>query len=590
LFNKAQTTLICFPGGKTGSYTIPNSVTAIEDFAFAVCIGLTSISIPSSVTTIGDGVFGDCIGLTSIFVDANNTAYSSNAGVLFNKVQTTLICFSGGKTGSYTIPNTVTAIEDLAFSGCIGLTSVTIPNSVTSIGEEAFSGCIGLTSVTISNSVTDIGDYTFSGCIGLTEIYVKAVTPPSISSTTFYDVSTTIAIHVPCGKKTAYQSAAYWSDFTNIIEDILFTVTVQSNDATMGNVNITQHNTCTNNTEIIAATPNNGYRFVQWNDGNTQNPRTITVRQDTSFTAIFAIEGMFYVGVMSNNTTMGTVSGSGDYAENTTVTISATPNSGYRFVQWNDGNTQNPRTITVRQDTSFIAIFVEDIPVYHVTVTTNDSEKGTVSGEGDYSLNTSIIIKATPKAGYRFVHWNDGNTVASRTITVTQDTNFMAIFAISDPNKYHVTVLANKENMGTVAGDGDYERNTTISIVAFPNQGYRFAHWNDGNVENPRTVTVVMRDLLFIAIFEAGVSITDIEEAPAINVYPNPARDNIHITLPENVSQAVFALYDIQGKVLIRKEIVSQETLSVSNLAGGIYIYHVITDKKTHTGKLKIKN
>ncbi|MDR0605547.1 MAG: T9SS type A sorting domain-containing protein, partial [Bacteroidales bacterium] len=77
---------------------------------------------------------------------------------------------------------------------------------------------------------------------------------------------------------------------------------------------------------------------------------------------------------------------------------------------------------------------------------------------------------------------------------------------------------------------------------------------------------------------------------PAINVYPNPAKDNIYITLPENISQAVFALYDIQGKVLIRKEIGSQETLSVSNLAGGIYIYHVITDKQTHTGKIIIKN
>jgi tetratricopeptide (TPR) repeat protein len=174
------------------SVTIPNSVTSIGSNAFSGCTGLTSVTIPNSVTEIGyttfgyaaDGssVFSGCTRLTSIVVDNQNPKYTSNSGVLFDKLMQILIKYPGGKTGSYTIPNSVTSIGYRAFSGCTGLTSVTIPNSVTSIkGGDVpgvFSGCTGLTSVTIPNSVTDIGEGAFSGCTGLTSVTI----PNSVTS------------------------------------------------------------------------------------------------------------------------------------------------------------------------------------------------------------------------------------------------------------------------------------------------------------------------------------------------------------------------------------------------------------------------
>jgi hypothetical protein len=71
-----------------------------------------------------------------------------------------------------------------------------------------------------------------------------------------------------------------------------------------------------------------------------------------------------------------------------------------------------------------------------------------------------------------------------------------------------------------------------------------------------------------------------------ISIYPNPATDNINIILPENISQAVFTLYDMQGKVLIRQEVNTQEAISISDLASGIYIYNVRTNKQSYQGKL----
>jgi hypothetical protein len=149
LFDKTQTTLLRCPEGKAGSYVVPNSVTYIYDSAFY-----------------------DCIELTAIEVDALNPNYSSLEGVLFDKTQTTLIQCPGGRAGRYTVPTSVTIIEDSAFSGCINLTGVTIGNSVTRIGEYAFSGCDSLSRVTIGNGVTGISEGAFARCTNLISITV----------------------------------------------------------------------------------------------------------------------------------------------------------------------------------------------------------------------------------------------------------------------------------------------------------------------------------------------------------------------------------------------------------------------------------
>ena len=153
------------------SVTIGTNVTSIGAAAFKNCTSLTNVTIPNSVTSIGSFVFYGCRKLTAITVATNNPAYSSVAGVLFDKSKTTLIQCPGGKAGSYTIPNSVTNIGNSAFYYCSGLTSVTIGTNVTSIGDSAFYYC-SVTSVTIPNSVTSIGNYAFYYCSGLTNVTV----------------------------------------------------------------------------------------------------------------------------------------------------------------------------------------------------------------------------------------------------------------------------------------------------------------------------------------------------------------------------------------------------------------------------------
>jgi hypothetical protein len=172
LFDKVQTSLIQCPEGKAGGYTIPTGVTSVRYAAFSSCSSLMSVTIPKSVTSIGVHAFGDCTSLTSIEVDAANPNYSSADGVLFNKAQTTLIQYPGGKGGGYTIPNSVTTIGESAFAYCASLTSVTIPNGVTIIGAYAFYSCISLTSVAIPNSVARIEHGAFASCTNLTNMTV----------------------------------------------------------------------------------------------------------------------------------------------------------------------------------------------------------------------------------------------------------------------------------------------------------------------------------------------------------------------------------------------------------------------------------
>ena len=155
----------------SGAYTVKPGTKVLADYAFAWDSGLTSVSIPNSVTSIGENAFSDCNDLLTIAAHENNTAYSTQDGVLFNKDKTTLLCYPAGKSATtYTIPDSVTSIGDDAFSCSTGLTSITLSGNVKSIGDGAFYSCENLSSVTIGNTVTSIGYEAFALCPNLSNV------------------------------------------------------------------------------------------------------------------------------------------------------------------------------------------------------------------------------------------------------------------------------------------------------------------------------------------------------------------------------------------------------------------------------------
>jgi hypothetical protein len=111
----------------------------------------------------------------------------------------------------------------------------------------------------------------------------------------------------------------------------------------------------------LQATANENYRFAQWNDGNTENPRTIRVMSDSTFTAIFDTSIVFNVNAYTEPAYYGNVLGGGSYEMGSEATLRVGTRANYYFIRWNDGNRDNPRIIIVTSDTTLVAI-LDTIP------------------------------------------------------------------------------------------------------------------------------------------------------------------------------------------------------------------------------------
>lgn len=196
LFNKDRTSILYCPGGKTGTYAVPDGVIEIRAGSFNECANLRGIIIPASVTKIGTNPFERCSSLTEIVVDEQNPNYTSRDGVLFDKSMTQIICFPGAKKGDYSIPDGVIGISDYSFTACAGLTGLSIPESVTQIGIWVFSECTGLTRVDLPNRLTSLPGWIFDGCTGLSEVIIPE-SIISIGAFAFYGCTNLPRITIP---------------------------------------------------------------------------------------------------------------------------------------------------------------------------------------------------------------------------------------------------------------------------------------------------------------------------------------------------------------------------------------------------------
>ena len=449
------------------SFAIPESVTSIGSSAFKDCSSLTSLIIPESVTSIGNSAFSGCYSLTSLIIPENVTSIGSSAFKDCSSL-TSLI-----------IPESVTSIGNSAFSGCYSLTSITIPNSVTSIGNYAFSGCSSLTTVTIPNSVTSIGYRAFYDCDDLISITCLGITPPNASD--LGTPTSTCTLTVPHSAYNAYLRHAYWGQFLNINTGYL--VTLQANNNQWGEVTgagiYTQEAT-------ITATPNEGYTFLRWSDGNTDNPRTIQVTSDTTLTAEFAIEGGCLVIFVDWD---GTVLSSVSVVSGDAATAPADPiREGYTFIGWDKDFSAVTDHMTVTAQ--------YQINRYRVRFFDDDTLLKTDFVE----YQSAAVAPANPyHEGYTFIGWDQAFD------SITSDLDVYAQYEMGE-DRDMIIVFTNSNDDSEVLS-----QSITIKIPAAPEiAGFTFLYWQP--VAEPITNVITIQ-----AIYEADIPTSAPEE------YINPA-------------------------------------------------------------------
>lgn len=217
---------------------LPTSATVLARDAVAHCTALESLTIPAGIASLmpSEG----CTSLRAIDVSPGNSNYASVDGVLFNHDCKVILWFPLGKTGTFTIPSTVTEIGENAFYGTritglvipqsvttirrgafagSALTEITLPDNLANVSESMFQGCTPLTTVRLGKGTKYIGNYAFDGT-SLKNLYVGATTPPFVATEAFYsrssDLAKTCVLHVPAASKKIYRNHSKWGRFETI--------------------------------------------------------------------------------------------------------------------------------------------------------------------------------------------------------------------------------------------------------------------------------------------------------------------------------------------------------------------------------------
>lgn len=241
------------------SVTIPNSVNEIGAKAFNQCTGLESLFIGSHVTAIGENAFNGCSGLvsissyikqpfaiaTSVFSDNIYTsvplyvprgcveAYQDADGWFqfdtieemeyksgdYTDPETSIVYHCDGETLTAYVKDGTQASGDAVIRDMV--TFKLNEYVVNRIDDNAFKGCIGITSVTIPSSVETIGESAFDECTNLTTVLVEKNTPIAITNNVFAN-RTNMTLYVPTGYIEAYKQADYWKEFMAIYDFLLY--------------------------------------------------------------------------------------------------------------------------------------------------------------------------------------------------------------------------------------------------------------------------------------------------------------------------------------------------------------------------------
>lgn len=273
----------------------------------------------------------------------------------------------------------------------------------------------------------------------------------------------------------------------------------------------------------VIATPNAGYVFTNWTEGglvvSSNATFTFAAASDRDLVANFALGTSYTITTASAPVAGGSTTGGASYASGASVTVTATPNAGYNFVNW----TQNGTEVSTTASYTFNATANRDLVANFAviggvtrTISTVASPLlgGTTSGGGVVADGSSVTVVATANPGYKFDKWKQSgttvSTTASYTFTATADRTLTATFI----KVYYINATSAPAAGGSTEMDSlSYKLNENAKADAFPNAGWQFVNWTENgtvvSTANPYVFNVT-GDRELVANFSVigGVTIT----------------------------------------------------------------------------------
>ena len=418
------------------SVTIGNAVTSIANYAFHNCSALTSVTIPNSVTSIGYSAFENCSGLTSVTIGSGVTSIGNYAFRSCSSLDTVYMkpdtppTLGGNYVFIYNASSRVFIISSCAYDNYYN-------SSYWSIYSSALRQSIIDINFNVSSSNMNCG--TASVVFGPDSCIVRCDSTVVIQATANYGYHFD---HWSNGRTANPDTLQLMSDSSVVayFERNNYTLTANVNDAALGSVSFPNGDTAQyQDTLMVTATPVTHHHVATWSgDGiwavsATKDTVWVLMDSNHTVTCVFVIDTHTVMAVASD-VERGIVLPSGtEFAYGELCTVLATAYTGYSFHSWSNGETANPYTFAVLEDVELTAIFLapgEEIDT--ITVVSADSTMGsaTVNGNATASVmsGTEVTLAATPNSGYHFVRWDDNNTEATRTITVTSNMSFTAYF------------------------------------------------------------------------------------------------------------------------------------------------------------------
>ena len=335
------------------------TVTGIGKEAFKLD-QMNEVIIPGTITSIGMHAFYGCTSLMNVELSEGLEEIKAFA---FAKCQ---------KMASIKLPESLVTIGQDALAAC-GFADVTIPDKVKTIGGYAFEDCKNLKWVEIGTSVRHIGNCAFKNANQLLGVFANGETAPLLGENVFLNCSNLKQVYVPCGALDHYRRV--WKQYFQLIlnDPISYYYTITATPSEHGTVEVPISD-CDHN---LTAIPDEGYQFVKWTDGNTDNPRFVeTPKENLVFEAVFEPKNYRWL-VESSNDEWGYVSSPKTldrYPYNTEMIAIAVPKDGYKFIKWNDGYMNTPYNFNLTKDTYLRAIFIPEneepeIPQFTMQVT-----------------------------------------------------------------------------------------------------------------------------------------------------------------------------------------------------------------------------